>query len=282
VIIDSHHHLWRIARGDYDWLTPDLVPLYRDFEPSDLAPLMSAGDVAGGIVVQAAPTLAETRFLLSLAARAPTILGVVGWADFADPDAARDIRALGASPLLKGVRPMLQDLDDDDFILRPPARAALAATVACGLRFDALVRPRHLPRLLAVRAAFPDLPIVIDHGGKPDIAGRAWEPWAGELARVAADGLTCCKLSGLLTEAGVDPTLERVRPYADYIIDTFGAARVMWGSDWPVLLGAADYARWLDMTHALLAARPAPDRAAILGGTAARFYGLSNETGETS
>ena len=275
MIIDAHHHLWRLSRGDYDWLTPDLAPLYRDFEPADLAPLMTAGGLAGGIVVQAAESEAETRFLLALADGHPSILGVVGWTDFAAPDAPAAIARLAGHLKLKGFRPMLQDDADDDFILRPAALAAVAALQDAGLRFDALVRPRHLPRELALRARFPNLPMVIDHAAKPDIAGGAWTPWADDLRRVADDGVTCCKLSGLVTEAAPGAGAESLRRYADLVVDAFGAERVMWGSDWPVVLLASDYGGWLATAKALTADRSLDEQAAIFGGTAARFYGLS-------
>jgi L-fuconolactonase len=274
VIIDAHHHLWRLSRGDYGWLTPDLATLYRDFEPADLAPLMAAGGVGGGIVVQAAATEAETRFLLALADQSPAILGVIGWTDFTAPDAAAAIARLAVHPRLKGFRPMLQDDPDDDFILRPAALSALAALHDQGLRLEALVRPRHLPRLIQLRAQFPDLPMVINHAAKPNIAAGQWEPWASDLRRVANDGRTLCKLSGLVTEAAPDADAEQLQPYADLIIDAFGADRVMWGSDWPVVLGAAGYDPWRAMAQALTAERSTAERAAIFGGTAARVYGL--------
>jgi len=277
MIIDAHHHLWRLSRGDYGWLTPDLAPLWRDFEPADLAPLMAAGGVAGGILVQAAPTEAETAFLLGLAARTPAVLGVVGWTDFAAADAPTAIARLAADPALKGLRPMLQDLANDDFILSPTVQPALRAMVAAGLRFEALVRPWHLPRLLVLRERHPDLPIILDHAGKPDIAGGAWSPWAEDIRALAADGTTVCKLSGLITEAGPDWDVERLRPYADLVIDAFGPERVMWGSDWPVALLAGSYGGWLDAARRLVARLTPDERAAILGGTAARVYGLATE-----
>ncbi len=274
MIIDAHHHLWRRSRGDYDWLTPDLAALWRDFEPEDLVPLIAAGGVAGGIVVQAAPTEAETRFLLDLAARTPTILGVIGWTDFAAPDAGEAIARLAADPALKGLRPMLQDDPDDDFILRAETQPALAGMDRLGLRLEALVRPRHLPRLITLRERWPGLAMVVNHAAKPDIAAGAWRPWAGDLRRLAADGATHCKLSGLITEAGPDWTVERLRPYVDLVIEAFGPERVMWGSDWPVALLAGSYDRWLETSHQLLKGLGGLDRAAILGGTARRFYGL--------
>lgn len=272
--VDAHHHLWRLDRGDYDWLTPELGPLHRDFGPDELAALMRAEGVDGGVVVQAAETEAETLYLLELAERTRTILGVVGWVDFASADAPRAIARLARFRKLKGLRPMLQDLDDDDFILRLASMNALSAMMDHGLRLDALIRPRHLRRLIEVRRHLPDLPIVIDHAAKPDIAGAQWEPWASDLRAIAWDGVTCCKLSGLVTEAGEDWTAPRLEPYARLLIEAFGPDRLMWGSDWPVLNLAADYASWLDATSQLLHGLTLSDRGKIMGGSARRFYGL--------
>ena len=273
MIIDSHFHLWRLSRGDHGWLTPDLGPLYRDFEPEEAAALMAANGVSGGVVVQAAETEAETAFLLELAERHGFILGVVGWTDFASSDAPAAIARLAKHPKLKGLRPMLQDLDDDDFILRPEAEAALSAVEAQGLAFDALARPRHLSRLVKVRERHPGLKMVVDHGAKPDIAGGAWEPWASDLAAVAADGATCCKLSGLVTEAGADWTLERIAPYAAHILKVFGPERVMWGSDWPVVTLAGDYGGWVGAAWTLFGRLVLKERDMVLCGTARRLYG---------
>ena len=272
--IDAHHHLWRLARGDYGWLTPDLVALYRDFDADALAPMLAAHDIGGTVLVQAAPTVAETRFLLEVAAATPFVKGVVGWVDMAAPDAAATIDVLAADPLLKGLRPMLHDLADDDFILSPAVAPTLQAMADRGLRLDALVRPRHLPQLARLRARYPGLAIVVDHGGKPDIAGGDLDRWAADLRIVAADGLSFCKLSGLVTEAGTGWSTETLRPVVDIILAAFGPARVMWGSDWPVLTLAGSYHDWVAASHALLAGLSADDRAQVFGGTAARFYGL--------
>ena len=279
MIVDAHHHLWRLSRGDYGWLTPELAPLWRDFEPADLAPSMAEAGVAGGIVVQAAETEAETGFLLDLADATPSILGVIGWTDFAAPNAPAAIARLANHRKLKGLRPMLQDMEDDDFILRPAADAALGALGAAGLRFEALVRPRHLRRLLTVRERHPELPIIVNHAAKPDIVGGGGSPGAEALAAGASDGLTVCKLSGLITEAGPDWTVERLRPYADHVLETFGPDRVMWGSDWPVALLAGSYQGWLDAADQLLASLTPTERAAILGGNAVRVYGLADAAG---
>ena len=272
--VNAHQHFWRLSRGDYDWLTPDLAPLYRDFEPADLAPLLAASGISASILVQAAETDAETDFLLHIAERTPFVAGVVGWVDFASPEAPARIAALARNPLLKGLRPMLQDLDDDAFILRDACAPALEAMVQHGLRLDALVRPRHLRWLPELHARYRELPIVIDHAAKPAFPLSADSDWARDLAAVAADGLTCCKLSGLVTEVGPGWNVASLSRCFETVLDLFGYQRVMWGSDWPVLTLEADYGEWLAAAEALLAGRSAHARAAIFGVTARYFYGL--------
>jgi L-fuconolactonase len=272
--IDSHQHFWSIARRDYGWLTPDLRPLYRDFLPDDLTPLLRAAGIERTVVVQAAPTLAETRFLLATARRTDFVAGVVGWVDLAAASAADDLAALAADPLLRGIRPMLQDLSDTDWILQPTCAPGLRAAAQRGLRFDALIRPPHLPVLVRLLERHPDLRVVVDHGAKPNIAAGAFAPWAADVRALAQHDGVYCKLSGLVTEAAPGVTLDELRPYLDCLLECFGAGRLMWGSDWPVVTLASSYDAWWDMTQRYLAPLSATEREAILGGTAARFYGL--------
>lgn len=272
--IDAHQHFWRRDRGDYDWLTPDLSPLWRDFLPDDLAPALARHGIAGTVLVQAAPTDAETAFMLSLARSHAFIRGVVGWTDLAAPDAPERIAALASDPLLVGLRPMLQDLPDDDAILDPAAQPALAAMARHRLALDALIRPRHLPRIATLREWHPELRIVIDHAAKPDIAAGDLGQWSRDLAAVAADGVTHCKLSGLVTEAAADWRVDDLRPVVETVLGAFGPDRVMWGSDWPVLGLASDYDGWVAASRALLAGLGPEDQADVLGLTARRFYRL--------
>ena len=276
--VDAHHHVWTVARGDYGWLRPG-SPIHRDYGLADLRPLL--GDIAATVLVQAAPTEAETGFLLDVAARSGGLVrGVVGWADFDAPDAPERIAALARDPLLKGLRPMLHDLPDPEWILGPEKQPALAALARHGLRFDALVRPPHLPALLRLLGRHPDIPVVIDHGAKPGIAAGAWQPWADQMARLAGETGAFCKLSGLVTEAADDWTPDALRRYADHLLECFTPARVMWGSDWPVVNLAGGYRRWRAATEALLQGLSAPERDAVLGGTALQFYGLDGATAE--
>lgn len=275
-VVDAHFHCWRLARGDYGWLTPALAPIHRDVEIDDWAHAAAAHGVQAGVLVQAAPTEAETAFLLDQAAAHPAVRGVVGWVDLHRPDAAQHLARLAAAhPRLKGLRPMLHDIADPDWILDPALDPALDAMAAQGLVLDALIRPLHLPRIRALCRRHPALKVVVDHGAKPDITGDAWQPWADELERLAAESGALCKLSGLLTEAGPRPGRGAARRWGRHLIDVFGARRLVWGSDWPVLELAASYADWWADTAEILAPLDASARAAVLGGNARRLYALS-------
>lgn len=273
--VDAHHHVWTLARGDYGWLTPDLAPIHRDFSMRDLTPLIEQANVTTTVLVQAAPTVAETRHLLDVAKHSHGVVkGVVGWVDLGAPDAIPTLTRLARNHLLKGVRPMLQDLEDPAWILRAEVGRTLAALPRLGLRFDALVKPAQLPALLPMLDRHPDLAVVVDHGAKPEIATGGWEPWARLMRAVADNPRVRCKLSGLVTEAGPGWTIDMLRRYFDYLVEIFGPQRLMWGSDWPVVNLAGTYQSWYAATVALTSGWSAEDRTALMSGTARRFYGL--------
>jgi L-fuconolactonase len=276
VIIDAHQHFWRLDRGDYGWLRPNLGELYRDYLPHELAPLLDLNGVTATVVVQAAPSEAETHYLLELARAEPFIAGVVGWVDFEADDAAQRITTLAASSAgrLKGLRPMLQDIADPDWVLLARLDSVFAALAAQDLTLDALVMPCHLTALLRRLHRNPELRVVIDHGGKPDIAGNQYSPWAEDIARLARETSACCKLSGLLNEAGSQVETDVVDPYARHILECFGHQRVMWGSDWPVLNAVSDYGRWLDLARALVQLHAPGHEREIFAANAVAFYKL--------
>lgn len=269
--IDAHQHVWRLARGDYGWLTPQLAPIFRDFTLDDLRPELARHGIGATILVQAAPTTAETAFLLETASDDPLVAGVVGWADFDTADADGIVQA-AAHPMLVGLRPMVHDIADDDWLLRPGLAPSLDAMARQGLVFDALVRPRHLSRLMMVADRHPDLTFVLDHLGKPDIASGGQEQWFADLARLAERRNVVCKLSGLATEARPDWTVQDLGPYIDHALTCFGADRLLWGSDWPVVAMAGGYQRWRAASEQALAGLAPAEREAVFGGTAARVY----------
>jgi len=270
--VDAHHHVWRVDRGDYGWLTPDL-PICRDYGLDDLRPLL--GDIGATVLVQAAPTEAETQFLLDTARGSGGLVrGVVGWTDLAATDAPVRVARLARVPLLKGLRPMLQDIAETAWILRPEVQPGLVEMAGRGLVFDALIQPRHLPVVPELARWHPGLRIVVDHAAKPDIAGGGFQAWADGIARVARETAAVCKLSGLVTEAAAEWTIADLQPYVAHLLEVFGPQRLLWGSDWPVVNLAGGFTRWRETTMELLRELPGADRDAVLGGTAATVYGL--------
>ncbi|MER0236535.1 amidohydrolase family protein [Fulvimarina sp. MAC8] len=272
--IDAHCHFWKLDRGDYGWLDGEGGPLdaiRRDFLPAQYPSDMDR------IVVQAAPSEAETDFLLTLAKETPQIRGVVGWVDLTDPEAEQTLDRWSGDKHLLGLRPMLQDIEDTDWLLQQARPALVDRLIAQGLRFDALVTERHLPMFETFVDRHPDLKVVIDHAAKPQ---PGWgEGWASGMKALAGHEHIHCKLSGLLTE--LDPG-ERENPLAALqaifhpLLDWFGPERLIWGSDWPVLTMAAPWQRWRDLTEELLSDLSSDERGAILSGNARRFYGLTS------
>jgi L-fuconolactonase len=273
--IDAHHHLWTLARGDYGWLTPTLAPIHRDFGLADMAPHLAAAGIEGTILVQAAATEAETMFLLDIAEGAEIVRGVVGWTDFDAADGIARIEALAARNLLVGLRPMVQDIADDDWLLGPTLAPLLTAMAANGLVFDALVLPCHLPRLLQVIGRHPELTFVLDHCAKPCLATGEIATWRRDIALLAEQPNIVCKVSGLVTEAAPDWTIADLRQAVDHVVTCFGPKRLLWGSDWPVVDLAGGYATWFAAAETLLVDLSPDEKVAIFGGNAARVY-LSN------
>ena len=267
MIIDAHQHFWRIGRGDYGWMDDSVAAIRHDRLPADLHPLASSGGVEGTVLVQAAPTLEETLFLLDLAQGEPLVRGVVGWIDL-EGDVDAQLRQID-HPALRGIRPMLQDIPATDWVLRDNVVAGLRKVATRGLRMDVLITPRHLPVIDRLAHLIPDLPMVVDHCAKPTFPVS--EGWRQGIRALAAHPQVFCKLSGLANEHGPGWSADTLRPVTDHVIGAFGAARVMWGSDWPVLELAGHYEDWLAVAQQLVAPQGHPE---VFAGTAARFYDI--------
>lgn len=270
-VIDAHQHFWRLADRKGEWPPAELAAIHRDFLPEDLEPHLRDCGVEGTVLVQTMEREVDTAYMLDLADRHDFIRGVVGWTDLKAPDASIRISTMAQHPKLKGLRPMLQDSADDNWIADPALDPAVNAMVDHGLTFDALVLPRHLRPLLTFARRHPALPIVIDHGAKPLIAEGKFSDWRRDMAALAALPNLHCKLSGLLTEAG-EQRPQAIRPYAETILELFGPQRVIWGSDWPVLRLASDYEGWLQQCRQIV---PPEHHAAVFGQNALTFYHLN-------
>ena len=275
--IDAHHHLWQYRPAEYGWISDKMAVLQRNFLPDDLKREVQAVGVSGAVAVQARQTLGETEWLLGLADQNDFMLGVVGWVPLADPGLPAILERLAARPKLKGVRHVVQDEPDDNFILREEINAGVVALKRVNLVYDILVFERHLPQTIAFVDRHPDQPFVLDHIAKPRIKAGEISPWKERIAELARRPNVCCKLSGMVTEADWRSwTEEQLRPYMDVVLEAFGPSRLMFGSDWPVCLLATEYARWFELVSRFVGRLSADEQAEVLGGTAARIYNLGD------
>jgi L-fuconolactonase len=275
--IDAHQHYWKIERGDYDWMSaPAVRPIRRDFLPRDLAPELDKHRFDRSVVVQAAPTVAETDFLLGLAREHPRIAGVVGWLDVEAPDFGRTLARYAREPAFLGIRPMLQDLPDDEFLLRPRVLDNLRELARVGRTLDLLVLPRHLPIVVRALELVPGLRAVVDHCAKPDLRSSSLDAWRDGIARVASYSNVVCKLSGLVTEAPPGAGAAVLAPAVEHVLSEFGAERLLFGSDWPVCTLLASYDRVVEILEEILGPRldDAFERK-LFGENAERFYGIA-------
>jgi len=258
-MIDAHVHLWLLGQNDCVWPTADEVAIHRDFVLDELLATLDANGIDRAVLVQSQESSADTDWLLDLARSSNRIAGVIGWADVRDRALVEE-RA--ADRLVLGLRPMVQGREADWYD-DPTLEAGFAVMAEHGLVLDALIQPRHLPSLARLAVRHPKLSIVIDHAAKPgDLPA-----WHAAIAPLAERGNVQVKLSGLLNEVQVDD----VGVVVGTLLSLFGAQRLVWGSDWPVLTLAGSYAGWVDMARALI---PTSGREAVFGGNAARVYRL--------
>ncbi|WP_341953623.1 amidohydrolase family protein [Salinibacterium sp. TMP30] len=269
--IDSHFHYWRVSRGDYPWMPKD-GPLRRDHLPAELRKLSAETGVVGNILVQAAPTVNETEYLLGIADASPEVLGVVGWVDMEDGSFS-DLQRFTDNEKFVGIRPMIQDIDDDAWITRPSVFSSLKELARVGLSFDLLCNPRHLEYAVPVLKRVPELRVVVDHLAKPDYRNLDddWRKWMG---RLAAMPNVACKVAGLVSEAGTSWRNADFTSHIDVVLDQFGPDRLMIGTDWPVLNGVASYTEVVELYEQIFQGLSPSEKAAIWSKTAVRSYGL--------
>lgn len=272
--LDAHQHYWSIERGDYGWITPDIRVLYRDFLPQHLEPHLNKHKLDGSIVVQAAATLAETDYLLSLSESSDSIAGVVAWLDLADPNYRTHYERFAQHPKFVGFRIMIQEMPDANVVLEPDYVEALAFFAEKGVPVDILVVSHQLEPLIQLLDKVPGLHAVIDHIAKPRIKDGVLEPWKSQMSQIAAHPQLYCKLSGMVTEADHDSWKPSdFKAYIRHVLELFGDERVMFGSDWPVCLLAASYDEVVEvLEQALPESWTDSERERLFGLNAKEFY----------
>jgi len=273
--IDAHQHFWIYNAAEYGWIDDSMAALRRDFLPADLAPELTRNGFLGSVAVQARQTLEETRWLLELAKRSSSILGVVGWVDLTSPEAHSQIATFAKNPKLVGIRHIVQSEPDDRFLLRPDFLRGIALLEEFDLAYDILIYARHLPVAAEFVESFPRQRFVLDHLAKPQVKTAEILTWADGIRRLAAFPNVFCKLSGLVTECDWQRwEAEQITPYLDVAFECFGPSRLMIGSDWPVCLTAATYSQAIGVVMNYLDRYPAAAREAVLGSNAQRFWRL--------
>jgi L-fuconolactonase len=275
VRIDAHHHLWRYTPEQYGWITDPMRLLRRDFMPQDLKPLLDRAGIAGTVLVQARQTLEETDWMLQQADQVSSIRGVVGWAPIGAVEFPEILKSLQRNKKLKGLRHLIQDEPEDEFILDPAFNRGIRAIRDSGLVYDIMVRAHQLAPTLSFMDLHPDQPFVLDHCAKPVIRKDEREPWGRYMRELARRPNLVCKISGLATEADWQHwTPAALEPYWQVVLEAFGPDRLLFATDWPVALLATSYQRWVDTVAEWTAPLSASERDAIWGGNAVRVYSL--------
>jgi len=275
--IDAHQHFWHYNPQEYEWIDDSMSTLRRDFLPTDLLLELEKSGFDGTIAVQAQQTLAETKWLLELAATSSFVLGVVGWVDLQSPDVVSQLAELAGNPKLVGIRHVVQNEPDDQFLLRPRFLRGISVLEKFGLAYDILIYPQQLPVAIEFVQRFPRQRFVLDHLAKPLVKSGVLQPWASGIRKLAEFPNVFCKLSGLVTEADwSDWKPAQIKPYLDVALESFGSERLMIGSDWPVCTVAASYSEVMNLVTEYLGCYSDDVRNAVLGGNAAKFWNLQH------
>lgn len=280
--LDSHQHFWKYNPAQHVWMTDRMEVLRRDYLPAELQRLLAGAGVDGSIAVQARQMIEETEWLLDLSDQFDFIKGVVGWVDLRSPKVREQLETCAKHPKLVGVRHVVHDEPDDDFMRLPEFCRGIAQLAEFSLTYDLLLFPRHLPVAARLVGEFPEQPFVLDHIAKPAIREGLISPWREDLRRLAEFPNVFCKLSGMVTEAKWKQWRpEEFHRYLDIVIAAFGTERVMIGSDWPVCTLSGDYASTMRVVTDYVQQFPEKVREAILGGNCERFYGIPSTPNPT-
>lgn len=275
MIIDTHQHFWRYNPVDYDWIDEDMAVIRRDFLPDHLKETVSGTAVSGVISVQARQCLEETDWLLELASSHEFIRGVVGWMPLADDHIAQLLEKYAQNPYLKGVRHVVQDESDPEFILGKAFNGGVSILKDHGLIYEVLIFEHQLPNTIRFADLHPEQVFVLDHIAKPRIRMKGIDSWRRNIKELAKRENVSCKISGMVTEADYKGwTPKQLQPYFDVVLDSFGPARLMFGSDWPVCLVATSYSGWLDLVKTALSGLSPEEQDNIFYQNAKRIYRL--------
>jgi len=274
-IIDTHHHFWKYSTAEYGWISDEMKSIRRDFLPADLKKTLDDAGVSGAVSVQARTTVEESDWLLSMAEKHDFLRGVVGWVPLTESDVEKHLERLAKHKKFKGVRHVIQGEPDDNYILRPDFNAGVKKLLKYKLRYDILIFEKHLKPSIRFVDQHPNQMFILDHVAKPKIKERILSPWREDMIELGKRPNVYCKLSGMITEADWKKwTSADLAPYLDTALHAFGPKRLMFGSDWPVMLVAGQYKPWVELIKQTIKRYSAAEQEQILSKNAIEAYGL--------
>ncbi len=274
-IIDTHHHFWKYSAAEYGWINDEMKTIRRDFLPADLKKTLDDAGVSGAVSVQARTTVEESDWLLSMAEKHDFLRGVVGWVPLTESDVEKHLERLAQHKKFKGVRHVIQGEPDDNYILRPDFNAGVKKLLKYKLRYDILIFERHLKPSIRFVDQHPNQMFILDHVAKPKIKERILSPWREDMIALGKRPNVYCKLSGMITEADWKKwSSADLAPYLDTALQAFGPKRLLFGSDWPVMLVAGQYKPWVELIKQTIKRYSTAEQEQILAKNAIEAYGL--------
>lgn len=274
-IIDTHHHFWKYSEAEYGWISDEMKTIRRDFLPADLKKTLDDAGVSGAVSVQARTTVEESDWLLSMAEKHDFLRGVVGWVPLTEADVEKHLERLAQHKKFKGVRHVIQGEPDDNYILRPDFNAGVKKLLKFKLRYDILIFEKHLKPSIRFVDQHPNQTFILDHVAKPKIKERILSPWREDMIELGKRPNVYCKLSGMITEADWKKwSSADLAPYLDTALQAFGPKRLMFGSDWPVMLVAGQYKPWVELVKQTIKRYSTAEQEQILSKNAIQAYGL--------
>ena len=273
--IDAHQHFWRYDPVRDDWITEEMRAIKNDFLPEDLQPILNRNGFDGCVAVQADQSEAETLFLLDLARRDNFIKGVVGWIDLRSDNVQSRLGHFARFRKLKGFRHIVQAEPDENFLSGEAFCRGIALLAKYRFTYDLLIKPHQLKSTIQFVAKFPNQSFVVDHLAKPFIKDQLLGDWKKEMAELGQFENVSCKISGMVTEADWQNWNTRdFKPYIDHVINSFGTDRIMFGSDWPVSVVAANYEEVVEVVEKNTAHLSQHEKKLLWGINAEKFYDL--------
>jgi L-fuconolactonase len=273
--VDTHVHFWKYKKSKDNWITNDMKVLQQDYLPETISLTLKRNDIDGCVAVQAYQTELETLFLVELAKTHEVIKGVVGWVDLQNENTEQRLQYFSQFPIIKGWRHIVQS-EPQDFLLQKNFQHGIRALQSYGYTYDLLIYHHQLKSAVEFVSRFPEQKFVIDHCAKPDIANKKIDEWKSLMQEIAKNPNVYCKLSGLFTEAKWKQwSPNEFYPYLDVVFNAFSTNRMMFGSDWPVILLSGIYVQWKSLLEKYMEHFEEEEREKVFGSNAIQFYNLN-------